>query len=471
MPSPWEMDWSRSKAAQPVAADAASQSSSAPAPWDRDWGGEAKQPKVAKTFSEKLGETTIGNIAKSIYSAVTLPGDVYAGRAHVPGSPEAQAIPGAVPFGSAESSGERIGDLAFLVNPTPAASGTGRAVRQAFDVANPKAPTSAELRVAAAKDYQSPAVKELAVEPRSFARMSDEAAIALNREGFDSTTAPNTFALLKRLKDQPEGAIVTGDNILSMRKAFGRAQNTLQGSEKEAARRVTEYLDDHIGNIAKPDVIAGNPAAASKAMADARANWAAARRGELLDRKAWEAELKAASSNSGNNVENALRQNLRSALANEKLMRGFSAEEKAALEGLVRDGGSNALRRFGNILGGGGGLGAAVSGAIGAGVGSFLGGPVGLAVGGALPPITGGIFRALGNKMTAAQVEKISEAVRMRSPLGSSLSKFEEAAKKFQSDRTVQNVATMRMAARNLANNLAVQGVAVTARDLLQANR
>ncbi|MBN8968938.1 MAG: hypothetical protein J0G95_10810 [Rhizobiales bacterium] len=89
-----------------------------------------------KSFLDKLGETTIGHIAKSIYSGVTLPGDVYAGRAHVPGSENAQAIPGAALMGSPDSAGERVADLAqFGVIPS-VASGTGRMLAQARGMGN-----------------------------------------------------------------------------------------------------------------------------------------------------------------------------------------------------------------------------------------------------------------------------------------------------------------------------------------------
>lgn len=44
-----------------------------------------------KTFTERLSDTWPAKAIESIYSAVTLPGDVMAGKAHVPGSDNAQA--------------------------------------------------------------------------------------------------------------------------------------------------------------------------------------------------------------------------------------------------------------------------------------------------------------------------------------------------------------------------------------------
>ena len=81
MPDPWEMDWGPAPpaAAAPVAK----------APWEMDWGSSDKPSDTpsGKSFTEKLGETSWGHLAKDVYSAVTLPGDVYAGKVD-PMSPE-----------------------------------------------------------------------------------------------------------------------------------------------------------------------------------------------------------------------------------------------------------------------------------------------------------------------------------------------------------------------------------------------
>lgn len=61
-----------------------------------------------------LGDTWPARIAKSIYSGVTLPGDVMAGRAQLPSS---GAVPGSVPFGDPNSAGDRVAELAGIASP------------------------------------------------------------------------------------------------------------------------------------------------------------------------------------------------------------------------------------------------------------------------------------------------------------------------------------------------------------------
>lgn len=92
------------------------------------WTAYQEQPKAEKKelgLSDFRLSTILKGIADSAISAATLPGDVMAGKAHVPGSPDAQAIPGAVPMGSPESSGDRIADLVSFGTPISAASRAG----------------------------------------------------------------------------------------------------------------------------------------------------------------------------------------------------------------------------------------------------------------------------------------------------------------------------------------------------------
>ena len=76
MPDPWEMDWGSAAPAPAVSA------TSNAAPWEMDWGAPSaeSQSPHERTFVDKLGETSWGKLAKDAYSALTLPGDVYAGK-------------------------------------------------------------------------------------------------------------------------------------------------------------------------------------------------------------------------------------------------------------------------------------------------------------------------------------------------------------------------------------------------------
>lgn len=321
------------------------------------------------------------------------------------------------------------------------------------------APTIQELKAEASAGYKSPEVTSLEVKPTTIKNYGDTAKTILNNDGFDENVAPKTFGILEKLSKIPTGSTVTGQNFNSLRKMLGKAAGSIEPAEKAAASMAIEHLDSFIPTIPKSEVIAGDVGAAAGKLETARGNYAAAKQAEKIDEKVVQAEVRAASANSGMNVANTIRQRMADVVLKPKERRGLLPEEveaaKAISEGTKTQ---NVLRAAGNILGGGGGLGTAVVGAIG---GVATGGP------GAALPIAGFALKALGNKLTVRQAEKLSEAIRSRAPLASSTQKFNQAAAQVQANRTPQAIAGAVLAARNLSTNMRSAGFNVAPADLL----
>ncbi len=146
--------------------------------------------------------------------------------------------------------------------------------------------------------------------------------------------------------------------------------------------------------------------------------------------------MRAAAANSGQNVANTVRQRMADILLKPKEQRGFAPEELQMMEEIVRGStAGNALRATGNLLGGGGGLGAAVSAAVGGMATAGLGGV------GAVAPVIGFAMKQLSNKLTLRQTEKLSELIRSNAPLASSMEKFGEKASSFQNATVVERLA------------------------------
>ncbi|RTL52895.1 MAG: hypothetical protein EKK40_07030 [Bradyrhizobiaceae bacterium] len=324
-------------------------------------------------------------------------------------------------------------------------------------------PTIAELDAAAAKGFNSPKVEKLAIKPKVISDFSLDTKLALNEAGIDENLAPKTFGILGNLDKVPESSIVTGKNINSLRRMFGNAAKSPDPTERLAASRAIESLDGLLPSISKEDVISGYRKAVPKILEEARANYSAARHAETIDNQTIQAELRAAASNSGQNVANTVRQRMADILkpGNQKQQRGFTPEELAQMETIVRGTpAQNAIRYAGNALGGGGGLGTAVS----AGIGAAAAGPMGAAL-----PAMGWAMKSLSNKLTLKQAEKLSEMVRSRAPLASSVRKFEESASSLASARNARNISSAVIAARNLSNNLRSGGFNIAPGDLLRA--
>jgi hypothetical protein len=321
------------------------------------------------------------------------------------------------------------------------------------------APTIQELKTAAKADYDSPEVKGLVVKPDTIKNYGSTARADLNNQGFDENVAPKTFGILSKLDTIPAGATVTGDNFNSLRKMLGKAAGSIEPAEKAAASMAIEHLDNFIPSISAGDVIAGDVTAAASKLEAARGNYSAAKQSEKIDQKLVAAETRAAAANSGMNVANTIRQRMADVVLNPKQARGLKPEEieaaKAISEGTKVQ---NVARAAGNVLGGGGGLGSVAAGF----AGSVAAGPLG-----ALAPVAGFAIKALGNRLTIRQAEKLSEMIRSRAPLASSAAKYNQAAANLQASRTPQAIAGALLAARNFATNLRGAGFNVSPAELL----
>lgn len=234
-------------------------------------------------------------------------------------------------------------------------------------------------------------------------------------------------------------------NFAEAAKAGG--QNSVLGA---IAQR---HIDDYLGNIPARDVLSNtggvtpamyganrivagpNPADVDRAQAGGRNllraidNKSAEMRSERLAGEYGQldkASTRGNSKNSGLNFGNNMRQVVANDLMkNEGL--GLNANEIAAVRRLS-DGSRamNFMRRVGNALGGGGGLGmshiASLGAGIGGGAGAYEGGPTGAltggVIGGAVLPFLGILARRSHNGMVLREAQRIDAMLRARSPLG-----------------------------------------------------
>jgi len=300
-------------------------------------------------------------------------------------------------------------------------------------------PTIQELKAASEAAYKSPEVVGLEMKPDPIRNYSVKTQQAMNAEGFDDIVAPKTFSLLQRVEKFPEGSVVTGQNINSLRKKLGKLAGSIDPTEKAAASFAIDHLDDFIPKIVGKDILKGDATAAAARLEEARGNWAAAKQSEKLDKKIVKAEMQADTANSGMNLENRIRTQMGKIAIDDREARGLRPSEIADAKSIAEGTASqNLLRGAGNLLGGGGGLGAVVTGI----------------PSGGLAPAAGFGLKVLSNRMTLNQANRLSEAIRSRAPLASSVEKFGEAIAKHQANSSPSTYAGAVIAARNLSNNL-----------------
>lgn len=322
------------------------------------------------------------------------------------------------PPGSREATEAMIGpaaDAALVMGPLRPTAGAAAGVRGT--------PTVQELKSASSAGYDAARGMGVDIKPGAITSMGGNIAVTLEKDGINAELAPKTFSILQKLQSAPDGSVVTIGNLDTVRRTLGNAAKDFANpTEQLAAKRAQQFLDDYLARIPEGDVLAGNAVQASKTLSDARGNYAAAKRSEQIGEATEAAELGAAAANSGRNIGNQNRQKFKSILTSDKQSAGYSAEELAQLEKIVRGTSTgNALRTTGNFLGGGGGLGQAVVTALAGGGGAAVGGVPGAVVGAAAVPVLGNMARALANKSVDRQVNILDDLVRSRSPLAQAL--------------------------------------------------
>lgn len=250
----------------------------------------------------------------------------------------------------------------------------------------------------------------------------------LKREGFypHGSSAQGTHAILDDIKPggtfMPGGDMTVADYIAARQALQKQAQTFSAPKDQRAATVAIERLDNLFDKTAHENFVGGTPAeidAIRSTIKDARANFAAGYRSDLLTAKQHKAELQTAAANSGRNLDNKLRQATAGILTSPKSAQGFNPAETAAMEKIVEGvPGANATRFVGNLLGGGGGLGAVVTGGLaGAGAGAMTANPLAIPLGVAAPA-TGVALKAAENALTRNAMTKLANATRLRSPLG-----------------------------------------------------
>jgi hypothetical protein len=121
-------------------------------------------------------------------------------------------------------------------------------------------------------------------------------------------------------------------------------------AEARLGSRMISQIDEMVQNLKPADILQGSKVEGLNALLKGRTLWGAARKSELIEDLVTSATNRASTSGVGGNVENAIRQNLRKILDSKRLRRGFTKDELAAIQKVVRGSWTqNALRQIGRL--------------------------------------------------------------------------------------------------------------------------
>ncbi|MBX5089344.1 hypothetical protein [Rhizobium lentis] len=193
--------------------------------------------------------------------------------------------------------------------------------------------------------------------PKAVAKVNTNIVNDLTDMGYDPALMPGAAVAVKRLQDL-EGQNVTLTGLDTIRKIASNGFIPGNKANNAAVSKIVNSIDDMIDNAGADDILVGNGAGAAGALKEARSLASRVAKHSKVEQAVNRADLQASSTGSGGNVDNATRQKLRKILENP---RGFSVDERAALETAVRGTtGQNALRLAGKLSPSGNGLMAAL---------------------------------------------------------------------------------------------------------------
>lgn len=325
------------------------------------------------------------------------------------------------------------------------------------------APTAEALRQAATAAYKSPEVSALKIHPKALSIFGEESAASLAKDGFDPLLAPKTFGLLEKATAIPDGVeFVTGANVQTLRRMLGKAAESPDKTERAAAQIAQRKLDDFMAKLPENAVLEGDAASASKALEDARGNYAAASRSERFQGALEQAEKQAAKSGMGGNLENTTRQKIDAILNSPTKSRGLTEAEKSAMTDYVNGNFTrNGLRVATKILGGDNPLMAAIHAGM-----SFSTYGLSLAA-----PLTGFALKKINNAVSAKELTAIDNLLRSRSPLAKqteqAVSDWAKNGVALADRPTTQNATRFFSSAQLLGDRLKAVGVNADMRQLM----
>jgi hypothetical protein len=206
-------------------------------------------------------------------------------------------------------------------------------------------PSIEELTKQSKAAYKRASDAGINIAPASFHNLKNRIGAILTKEGLDPTLHPSTTAAFKRIAET-KGELSL-EQLETLRKIGNDAKGS-QAADSRLASILVDEIDDYVARLGKQDVTKGDPKAAA-ALKEARDLYSRKKKAEEINTLIERARLSAPNF-SASGMENALRTEFRSLAKNEKRMRRFTPEERAAIKKVATGGKvENALRMIGKM--------------------------------------------------------------------------------------------------------------------------
>jgi len=344
--------------------------------------------KEGKSQLKAVGEF-IAPVAEGLSTTEKFLGDAVL---NATGSPELAAIAHSLPTAALEAFGVK-GLKGAKLKDTKLSANVGEAIQQA----SPDFERIKRLKTSAYNELDELGVK---IKADVYDKFADNLAVKLKKQGIEGLVPVANKALDVILSKK--GSPKTLSDMDTLRKIAKGAANSTDKTESMLGSVMVDAIDTGLDNLSAE--IGGK---FKSARGLAQRGFKAQDMSDLIE----DASLQASG------FENGLRIGARHLLKNKKRLKGYTADERAALRGLVEgDLASNTAKKLSRL---GFGKGAATnhlgaSSSIGAGgiLGSVFGGPVGTAIGVITPPIIGRIAANTVERLTLNKAKFADDLVR-----------------------------------------------------------
>ncbi len=262
-------------------------------------------------------------------------------------------------------------------------------------------PSTGDLRSMAQASYNQADDAGAIIKPEAIQRLASSVTDDLAEFGYHPQLQPRIATVLSELERVGKENITT-KGVQTLRRIAGNAAMSTDPSERALGARIIGQIDDMLATLTPDDVVQGNADDAASALREGARLWSQFRKSEMVDEAVEKGVRRAASTGSGGNAENAIRQNIRAILDSPSKRRGFNADEIAAMEKVVKGSSiQNMFRLVGKLSPSGNGLMAAL------GLGAVSqGGAL------ALAPVAGLIAKPIAEQLGRRGINALSQTVR-----------------------------------------------------------
>lgn len=269
--------------------------------------------------------------------------------------------------------------------------------------ARPNIPSLDQLRRSAQTAYNAADNAGVVFTPQAVDRIRSRVVQSLTDMGYDPALQPGAAAVVRRLDDL-RGGNVSLKGLDTLRKVARNGFIPGNNANSRALSQIVDAIDDAVANPAAGEILFGNAQAGADALTQARAIWGQVAKADTINAAREAAELRAASTGTGGNIDNATRQTMRQVYERGN---GFTPDEDEALRTIIMGSpGQNGLRLVGKLAPTGvvsGGLGAS----IGAGAGSAIAGAAGATAGAFIVPAIGQAAKMTADRATQRNVDQL----------------------------------------------------------------